>query len=188
MNRLAAAATGLIALVLAGFAVVEVGSVGPDGDADRSDRRLAPDDADATSLAPGVADHADEWATMTLQRPLFSPSRRPSAPAVRGTAQAGPPGLPRLAGTLVSPAGKSAIFVAAGSDRPVLLGEGGRIGDWTVNSIGPGQVVLSGPDGRRVVRPSFALTGGPRQGGAGNGAGQPAFPAVRREPGVRPDR
>lgn len=84
-----------------------------------------------------------------LARPLFNPDRRPGAAAAQpGVADAA---LPRLSAVLVSGRGRSVIF--AGPGKPVTLNEGGRIGAYTVQSIGAGQVTLAGPDGARVLRP-----------------------------------
>ena len=94
-----------------------------------------------------------------LGRPLFSPSRRPPAPGVTGAETPPDVPLPRLSGVLVASDGRKAIF--AGEPRAVVVQEGGRIGRFTVRSIGPGEVVLQGPGEIRSLRPSF----GPNQGG-----------------------
>ncbi len=103
---------------------------------------------------------------MILARPLFDPNRRPveaeagSTPALDG--------LPRLAGVLVSPTGRIAIFAAASKGSPISLSEGGKIGPFIVENISAGQVVVKGPDGTRTLHPSFAPVansrplGGPR--------------------------
>lgn len=56
-------------------------------------------------------------------------------------------------GTLVSLAGKRAIFVASG--KPAIAEEGGHIGAWTVQAINTGTVTLLGPGGVRELRVSF---------------------------------
>ena len=118
--------------------------------------RTAPPTArpDAGAPAPAVAGQdVAALAAVALARPLFSPDRRPGRNA--GPAQAGPPPapLPRLSGILVTPAGRSAIF--AGQPASTAVREGARIGTYEVRSIEPGQVTLLGPDGPRIVRPSF---------------------------------
>jgi len=110
--------------------------------------------APAASPAPAAtADHQREWVATVLARPLFSPDRRPSSVAATA-ATAHPSGLPRLTGTLVGPSERSAIFAAAGRD-PIVVHEGGRIDAYTVTSIEPGQVRLRGPDGTRILHPTF---------------------------------
>ena len=88
-----------------------------------------------------------------LARPLFNPDRRP----VPGTAggSAGVPEPPRLAGILVGPAGRSAIFAGTGEGQQIVLREGGSVGGFTVRAIAPGQVTVLGPTGPRVLRPAF---------------------------------
>jgi hypothetical protein len=55
---------------------------------------------------------------------------------------------------MVGPFGRSAMF-APTHGKPVVLGEGDRIEGYTVTSIEPAQVRLSGADGARVLHPSF---------------------------------
>lgn len=95
------------------------------------------------------------WAEIALARPLFSPGRRPPA-VTHGAAPAAeaPPALPRVAGVMVTPAGRRVIFSAKDA-KPVVVGEGGRVGAFTVQSIRAGQVTVEGPGGVRVLGPSF---------------------------------
>ena len=109
------------------------------------------------SAAPAVAaappEHGRDWLAQSLARPLFNPDRRP-APVAAASADGGPAdALPRLTGILVTPSGRRAIF--AGEDRPRVLQEGGVIGPYTVRSISNGTIELSGPDGPRLLQPSF---------------------------------
>lgn len=103
-----------------------------------------------------MTDPSPGWVAEILARPLFTPDRRPVAvAAVVGGPPA--PGLPRLAGVMVTPSGRRAIFAGANAtDKPLALAEGGRIGAFTVSRIEDGAVTVLGPDGARVVRPSFA--------------------------------
>jgi len=110
---------------------------------------------------PPSSDYRDQNATralMALARPLFNPDRRPVAPVPDATPAPPPTSLPRLTGTLVSPGGKRAIFAVG--DKPAVMREGGRIDAWTVQEISAGAVTLTGPDGPRMLRVSFA-TGEP---------------------------
>ena len=86
-----------------------------------------------------------------LARPLFTPDRAPfrrdRAPA---PVLAAPP---RLTGLIVAERHGKAIF--AGPDgKPIVLGEGGRLGPFTVMAVRPDGVELDGPPGVRMIRPS----------------------------------
>jgi hypothetical protein len=109
------------------------------------------------AAAPPAAlpDHTDEWVAAILSRPLFSPDRRPpsEASAVAASSQM-PEGLPRLAGVIISPFGRSAIFANEGG-KPVVVTEGGRVNAWIVRAIDIGTVQVSGPEGARELHPSF---------------------------------
>ncbi len=109
-------------------------------------------DVRAEPVAAPPVDAAGDVAAI-LARPLFSPGRRPLAPNVVAEATPAAAALPRLTGVLVTGAGKSAIFAA--QPRATVVGEGGRLGRFTVRSIEPGRVVVIGPDGARTVEPSF---------------------------------
>ncbi len=86
-----------------------------------------------------------------LARPLFSPARRPPvAKAAPGAAAV----IPRLTGVLISPEGRRVIFADA-VGKPVAAGVGDRIGAYAVQSIEVGRIVLTGPDGPRIVTPAF---------------------------------
>ncbi|MBV9812923.1 MAG: hypothetical protein JO326_09225, partial [Acetobacteraceae bacterium] len=112
----------------------------------------------AASAVAGAAahtqagDHVEQWVGTILARPLFEASRRPPAATVQ---VATTPVLPRVAGVLVSATGKSVIFAATADQRPVVAGEGARVGAFTITSIAPGQVTIAGPDGIRVLQPTF---------------------------------
>jgi hypothetical protein len=100
---------------------------------------------------PREVEQVRAWVATALARPLFSPDRRPATEP--GQQTAAPAGLPRLAGIMVGPFGRSAIF--AGDPKPAVIQEGGRIGAYTVKSIDSAQVQVAGPDGLRTIRPSF---------------------------------
>jgi hypothetical protein len=114
----------------------------------------------AAARAPRPAQPADPraeqiqtWVAAALARPLFAPSRRPAAqPAVASAAPAGPP---RLTGVIVTPAGRSALFVTAAGGKPQPVTEGQRIGPYRVKSIQPGSVVVDGPRGPQILTPTF---------------------------------
>lgn len=92
---------------------------------------------------------------MILARPVFSPSRRPKEDGP-GPAPAAAPvtSLPRMSAILINGRTRSAIFDSNG--KPTVLGEGGKLGPFTIQSIEPQQVTVIGPEGKRVVRTAFS--------------------------------
>ncbi len=111
--------------------------------------------AAAVTAAPLMAPVAAVSDDTLLARPLFSQTRRPpnvagpAAAAVAGTAP-----LPRMTAILIDGPDRRAIF-AGSNGKAVTVVEGGRVGAFTVQSIGPRQVTLIGPDGPRTVRTTF---------------------------------
>ena len=95
---------------------------------------------------------SESWAVTVLARPLFSQSRRPDAAPADPVAHASEP--VRLAGVVIDPAGKRAIF-ALRDTKPVVAVEGSRVGDFVVRSIEPGRVVVEAESGLRTLKPSF---------------------------------
>ncbi len=94
-----------------------------------------------------------EWEATMDARPLFDPARHPP-PQPRLEAAAAPPDPPRLTAVLIGPFGRLATFVG-GDGRAVTLGEGGRIGAWSVRAISAGEVVIEDADGALRLHPSF---------------------------------
>ncbi len=92
--------------------------------------------------------HVRDWTATILARPLFSQSRRPAATVTSG------PQRPRLAGIVVGPAGRRAIFAGSGDARGVVAAAGQQAGAWRVVSIDADSVRVLGPEGPRVLRPS----------------------------------
>jgi hypothetical protein len=96
--------------------------------------------------------HVDELLTTILDRPLFSPTRQPAPrkspdqPADFDLADV------RLTGIVVEPGRHLAIFAVVGA-KPIVRSEGETMNDWRVESITPGEVVLSGPAGRMTLQP-----------------------------------
>lgn len=126
----------------------------------------------ASPVSPAEPNHTDEWVATVLARPLFSPDRRPAPNATFAESRIA--GLPRLTGIMVGPFGRTAIFAADGG-KPIILQEGGRVGAYTVKSIELAEVRLTGPDGQRILSPSFE-----------HGANQPAQAAAPRRVGQAP--
>lgn len=96
----------------------------------------------------------DALAAIVLARPLMDPGRRPLAgPAVQGDAPPGEgSGLPRLSGVIIAPEGNRGIFSPA-AGKPLILAEGDRIGRYTIKTISPNLVILSGSEGEQLLRP-----------------------------------
>jgi hypothetical protein len=112
--------------------------------------RQQPTESPASGLGTVSTDQAAGYVAAILARPLFSPSRRPDETVANKMADLG-----RLTGVLMSPAGKSAIFAGPAGGKPVVVGEGNRIGEYVVGSIDAGAVTVIGPAGERVLRPAF---------------------------------
>lgn len=98
-----------------------------------------------------TADRTGTWVAAMLSRPLFDPHRRPP---ISGGELAGE-GLPRLAGVLVGPFGRSAIFAGPTGGKSVVVTEGDRLDGYVIEAIRPTEVTVLGPEGRRVLHPTF---------------------------------
>lgn len=103
--------------------------------------------------SPAPVDDTDRWIGAILARPVFSPSRRPSASAA--TNASAPTEPVRLAGILVSAHDRVAIFAKSGEGKPIVAHVGSQVGEDVVQSIEPDRVTMRGPDGERVLRPSY---------------------------------
>jgi hypothetical protein len=167
----------LTAAALLGTLSLELGRGGADGTAGLAAPRAAPAPPAAPAQAPAM-DRSEEWVATILARPLFSPDRRAPLDEAQSSATA-PDVLPRLTGVLVSPAGKTAIFANPIGGKPIALREGGRIGGFTVQAIEAGQVTLTGPEGAKVLRPTF------EPGRAGPGLPPPVAAAAPAEAPVQ---
>ncbi len=110
------------------------------------------------SGAQGEAMQQD-WSRTILERPLFSPSRRPNAAAA---AVATAP--PRLAGIIVGPAGDHAIFAGVG-DRAVLAGVGAQVGPYLIRAITADGVDVGGPKGNEHLLPHYDSSAPTQPGG-----------------------
>lgn len=150
MMRVATTALLAIACGLTAVVAWEVGAFAPPTGAALPPPRVA-----ATAAQPVTPpNHEGEWVATVLARPLFSPDRRPPSEGSVAVGNHVPDHLPRLAGVMVGPFGRSAIFAIDGS-KPVALSEGGRVNAWTVRLIRAGEVEVDGPGGTRTVYPSF---------------------------------
>lgn len=119
----------------------------------------------------GAGDNRDAQVLVDriLARPLFNADRRPAT----GSSIPGSTAMPRLTAVLVSRQRKAAIFAGGADGKPVVLLEGGRIGEYVVRSIDAGQVTVSGPGGgTQLVRPT------PEE------SGQAAVPGAAAQPSL----
>ena len=148
MNRfwLAAAMVALPALI--GWELQDAGAPEPEPAAHSTRPAPRPSVKDE-----GEGDAAGEaWAATAVERPLFREDRRPpkaAAEPARGERR------PRLTGVIVGPSGRTAIFRVGDDPKPVIVREGGRVGDLTVRSIEPGRAVVEARGALTNVVPSF---------------------------------
>lgn len=177
MRTVALAALLSLAVVLLGALGLEFGAASGDDEAvslTPSNIPASPGFRRSMAVSPNGT-----WEAMILERPLFNRDRRPVAtPGVAGGAA---PGLPRLAAVVVHPTGRTATFVPADGGKPVVAREGTRVGGFTVQAIQAGQVTVLGPDGVRVLHPSFDQRPAPA-GTSGLALGAPAFPGLPTPP------
>lgn len=156
MSRAAFAGLGLSAAALAGIVAIELSQIKGDQIASTAAAAAVARWSPAPVVPiPTAPDRSREWGATALERPLFAADRRPVSEQ-RPTAMAGGRDLPRLTGVLVGPTGRTAIFAAAAEGaRPIVLREGDSLGAFEVKTILVGQVMLIGPEGEHVLRPSF---------------------------------
>jgi hypothetical protein len=138
--------------------------------------------AEPPAPADTAANQAPRWEAAILARPLFNPDRRPFEQAAPS---AGDVALPRLSGIVITPEGRSAIFVPAGGGKLTVVEEGGSIGGYVLQTISFGEVVLTGPDGSHSLGLTWDRTR-PVGGSAppvvmGQGAGN-AAPTAKTKP------
>jgi hypothetical protein len=120
------------------------------------------------------------WAESIIARPLFSVSRRP--PKAKSTGgPAADTGLPRLSGIMITPAGRRAIFMPEGG-KPRTLAEGAVLDENTIRQIRANEVLLSGPKGDIVLRPTYDK----QQHASGFVVPTPGFPQPGFNPGFNP--
>jgi hypothetical protein len=147
---------GVLSLLLTWeFVAPEQDVAGPDAATPAGPSQTAGTGADKSSAHGFDADALADIATSVTQRPLFSPTRRPSATADQSAGPAtAAQELPRLTGVIIGPSGGWAIFADA-NGKSHAAAAGDVIGAFKVRAIGPGVVTLSGSEGDRVLRPTF---------------------------------
>ena len=90
------------------------------------------------------------WSRTILERPLFSPSRRPGQAAAASSAAP-----PRLAGIIIGPGGARAIFASTNDSRAIVAGNGAHVGPYLIRLVGPAGVSVIGPNGPELLRPVY---------------------------------
>lgn len=145
-----------------------VTSVGTDGAG-----TLAPGRASKPFTTPAVGDLAlppQETFSATLNRPLFTATRRPPSPLATLQGQSGPPPEPSqpvlssgpkgarlilgayyLRGVVVTPERKLVLFQHQATGRSLRLGEGEKLDGWTVASIASNEVVLRNGERKEAI-------------------------------------
>ena len=173
MNRLPFIAAVTLAFVLAAIVLLEYRGAGDRGAA-LTASQLAPVRAEPPARLPANAASASAASLgaqvqTILDRPLFSPSRRPGRAAIASTE------LPRLAGIIIGPRGARAIFAAPGEDRAIIAGPGTRAGPYLVRAVGAIGVSVIGPDGPELLHPVYDHN--PSRDGAAAGS-TPSAPSI----------
>ena len=145
---------GLLAALLASALAIELRD-GLPGAAETAPPPVAPEaGAVATPVAEAVTpERTRALVAAILARPLFEQDRRPSVEAHAGPAASGEA---RLAGIMVSPSGRAAIFAPAEGGKTLVLREGEALGPLTVQTIAPGSVTVLSHGKAQVMQPSFA--------------------------------
>jgi len=91
-----------------------------------------------------------------LQRPLFHADRRPAILA-RAVEPASDLPLPRLAGIIVTPYARAAIFAETATSKAAAIAEAGRFGPIEVVKIEAGEVTVQEAGRVRVLRPAWQI-------------------------------
>lgn len=154
-RALAAAAAGGIACILTAIIAVS----GPE-DIDPARHAHAQDPAlPGRQALPDLAGFA-----VIADRPLFRPTRRPTAPPppkpvvidVPPPALPPPPPANRLLAVAISPTRRAAVLQLT-NGKTLVIREGGSVSGWTVTSILPDRALLSSPGGSVTL--SFSVHG-----------------------------
>ncbi len=147
---------GLLAALLTAALALELRDAAPPVDPRPVVAAAAVAGPDAAPAADASApDRTRALAAAILARPLFEQDRRPVAETRAGPAAEGEA---RLAGIMISPSGRAAIFAPADGGKPAVLREGAALGALTVQTIAPGAVTVLSHGKERVMHPSFAAS------------------------------
>jgi hypothetical protein len=105
---------------------------------------------DAAPVAPFHLKPLSSFAE-TEARPLFSPTRRPSAVAAQAQLRS-PPDVQLVGVMMIAPTQKRALIRSPHEPRGRWLSEGGQIGGWNVLTIGASEVIIDGRGGRHELK------------------------------------
>ena len=109
--------------------------------------------ATAPTVAGRKTARSDELVATVLARPLFSNTRRPPQVASTDAADEEFSGT-RLTGIVTESGRRIAVFAISGA-KSLRVAEGEAVNGWRVESIMPREVSLSGPNGTKMLRPTF---------------------------------
>jgi len=166
-------ALGLLCLGLGAVILFEIGTGFSDEEAESGH---------SSAMTGGPVAGADDTALAAaiLERPLFTPNRHPSGSAPplppMETAPASSGWEWRLAGILVTPSRREALFVQAGRKQPVAEGE--AIDGWKLVSIRPGGVTLTNGNAEKNLSPE------PEPASAGEAVQPPPLPGFAVPPAL----
>ncbi len=133
-----------VARILAGLSVLQVAVLVLEWSGGGEEPVVKPPAAHKLTLASpadGEARDTSDWSDTILARPLFSSNRRP-AKVDKGAGSAGAP-MPRLAGIMITPQGRRAIFAPDGGGKQMVLAEGASVNEVAIRSIQPDRVILA---------------------------------------------
>ena len=153
MNRGGVRWLGGLAFTLVGAMLTELTLLPPYAATLPPDRPPQPNVVPKSNVIPDTDRLGDRIATI-LARPLFSANRRPVPLSADTTMTT----MPRLAGIVVSGSGRLAFFAGGSGTKSIVAAEGELVGGYTLRAIAPDRVTLIGPDGPRLLRPTFDPT------------------------------
>jgi hypothetical protein len=158
MTRLLLVLCGALVVVIAAEIVTGQGAGGEFG----PPAAMVPPGALARSTSRPAEQDRARWVAVILDRPLFSPDRRPAPGAPIAVAAAG---VPRLTGIIMTPDRAVAIFRDDEGAKPLVEGPGGSVGGWVIATIAADGVSLRKVDARITVRPEFDASSATPAGG-----------------------
>lgn len=126
-----------------------------------------------------------------VERPLFSPARRP-APSANSASdsekEATPPPVEldklRMFGTINGPTMRGILAEVEGQSR--FVGRGEKVGEWTLRSIESSEAVFEKGDERRVIPLPLAMAAKPAPSAARQAPGGRGTPQRSVQPAERP--
>lgn len=94
----------------------------------------------------------------TIERPLFSPSRRPPTGSTAGVSSAVLARRYRLQGIIAVGPAKHALVIDRKNGRRLEINPGETIDGWTVKRIAPDRLILASPAGTATLRLDTSTT------------------------------